>query len=59
LSERTIRRYVSDGSLPARKAGARVLIREMDLDLWWRTLEPCGGAGEPLTVAVSTHLGGR
>lgn len=60
LSERTVRRYVAQGTIPARKAGARVLVREMDLDAWWRTLEPCGGASEPLTVAVSTQTtGGR
>lgn len=54
LSERTIRRHIEAGTLPARKAGSRVLIREADLDVWFSSLEPCGTASEPLTAASSS-----
>jgi excisionase family DNA binding protein len=43
LSQRTIRRHIRAGILPARKAGGRVLIRESDLEFWWQSLEPAEG----------------
>lgn len=43
LSQRTIRRYIASGALPARRAGGRVLIREADVHAWWDSLEPAHG----------------
>lgn len=37
LSERTIKRYISDGTIPAKKLGGRWIIRRVDLD---RVLAP-------------------
>lgn len=54
LSQRTIRRYVEAGSLPARKAGSRILIRESDLDVWFSSLALCGTASEPLTTTATS-----
>jgi excisionase family DNA binding protein len=43
LSQRTIRRYIGSGALPARRAGGRVLIRDTDLAAWFESLEPAEG----------------
>lgn len=43
LSQRTIRRHIESGALPARRAGGRVLIRDTDLAGWFESLEPARG----------------
>ena len=58
LSTRTIRRYISAGTLPARKAGSRVLVREADLEVWFSHLEPVG-VTEPLTTTSTTASSSR